>query len=150
MQNGWGWQASLFLVVECHIDSMYRSKNTICHPTPTITIKCAFNQSNQNQGEIKQNNDTHQLPNAISFLISWIALAGFKPLGQVLEQLRMVWHRYRLMLLSSISFLSAWRSSRESLSQRYDCRRIAGPRYCSLFHQYDGQDVEQHAQRMHS
>ena len=28
--------------------------------------------------------------------------------------------------------------------------RVAGPRYTSWFHQYDGQEVEQHAQRMHS
>ena len=26
----------------------------------------------------------------------------------------------------------------------------AGPRYLSVFHQYDGQDVEQHAHKMHS
>jgi len=28
--------------------------------------------------------------------------------------------------------------------------RTAGPRYSSWFHQYDGHEVEQHAQRMHS
>ena len=88
--------------------------------------------------------------NAIVFLISAMALPGFNPLGHVREQLRMVWHLYRLMLLSSISFLSALCSSRESASQRYDCRSTAGPRYSSLFHQYEGQDVEQQAQRMHS
>jgi hypothetical protein len=27
---------------------------------------------------------------------------------------------------------------------------VAGPRYSSWFHQYDGHDVEQHAHRMHS
>ena len=30
------------------------------------------------------------------------------------------------------------------------CMRMAGPRYLSAFHQYEGQDVEQQAQRMHS
>ena len=56
--------------------------------------------------------------NAIVFLISAIALPGFKPFGQVREQFKMVWHRYRLMLLSSISLRSALCSSRESASQR--------------------------------
>jgi hypothetical protein len=37
-------------------------------------------------------------------LISAMANAGFKPFGHVLEQLRMVWHRYKLMLLLSASF----------------------------------------------
>ena len=72
---------------------------------------------------------------AIVFLISAIAFPGFSPLGQVLEQLRIVWHRYKLILLSSIAFLSALCSSRLSASQRYDCMRTAGPRYSSLFHQ---------------
>jgi hypothetical protein len=72
---------------------------------------------------------------AILFLISAIAFAGFNPFGHVLLQFKIVWHRYKLMLLSRASFRSAVRSSRESLSQRYDCRRMAGPRYCSLFHQ---------------
>lgn len=77
-------------------------------------------------------------------------MPGFNPFGHVREQFRMVWHRYRLMLLSSISLRSAVRSSRESASQRYDCRSTAGPRYSSLFHQYEGHEVEQQAQRMHS
>jgi hypothetical protein len=84
------------------------------------------------------------------FLISAIASAGFSPLGHVLEQLRIVWHRYRLMLLLSASWRSAFLSSRESAIQRYDWSRTAGPRYSSWFHQYEGQDVEQQAQRMHS
>lgn len=84
------------------------------------------------------------------FLISAMAFAGFKPLGQVREQLRMVWQRYRLMLLSSAALRCSVCSSRESTIQRYDCSSTAGPRYSSLFHQYDGQDVEQHAHRMHS
>lgn len=84
------------------------------------------------------------------FLISAIAFAGFRPFGHVREQFRIVWHLYKLMLLSKASFLSAFRSSRESASQRYDWRSIAGPRYSLLFHQYDGHDVEQQAQRIHS
>lgn len=88
--------------------------------------------------------------NAIAFLISAIALPGFKPLGHVREQFRMVWHLYSDMLLSSAAFLSALCSSLESASQRYDCSSTAGPRYCSLFHQYEGHEVEQQAQRMHS
>jgi len=79
-----------------------------------------------------------------------MALAGFKPLGHVLEQFKMVWHLYKLMLFSNISFRSALRWSRESTNQRYDASRTAGPRYSLLFHQYDGQEVEQQAQRMHS
>jgi hypothetical protein len=54
------------------------------------------------------------------FLISAIASAGFSPLGHVLEQLRMVWHRYKLMLLLSASWRSDFLSSRESAIQRYD------------------------------
>lgn len=79
-----------------------------------------------------------------------MARPGFKPLGQVRVQLRIVWQRYRLMELLRAALRSALRSSRESASQRYDCSKIAGPRYSSEFHQYDGQDVEQHAHRMHS
>ena len=84
------------------------------------------------------------------FLISWMALPGFSPLGHVREQLRMVWQRYRLIEFSNIILRSAVCSSRESAIQRYDCRSTAGPRYSSEFHQYDGHDVEQHAHRMHS
>lgn len=72
---------------------------------------------------------------AMLFLISAMAKAGFKPLGQVLEQFRMVWHRYKLMLLLSASLRCAVFSSRESLIHRYDWRRTAGPRYSSEFHQ---------------
>jgi hypothetical protein len=84
------------------------------------------------------------------FLISAMANAGFRPLGHVLEQFRMVWQRYRLMLLLRASWRWAVRSSRESAIQRYDCRRTAGPRYSSWFHQYEGHEVEQQAHRMHS
>jgi hypothetical protein len=62
----------------------------------------------------------------------------------------MVWQRYRLIELLSASMRSAVLSSRESASHRYDCSRMAGPRYSSEFHQYEGQDVEQHAHRIHS
>src|SRR2546429_657130 len=54
------------------------------------------------------------------------------------------------MELSRASLRSAFFSSRESTSQRYDCSRTAGPRYSSWFHQYEGHDVEQQAHRMHS
>lgn len=87
---------------------------------------------------------------AISLLMAAMALAGLRPLGQVLEQLRMVWQRYSDMLLLSAALRSALRSSRESLIQRYDWSRTAGPRYSSLFHQYEGHEVLQQAQRMHS
>lgn len=89
-------------------------------------------------------------PRAICFLISAIALPGLRPLGQARVQLRMVWHRYRLIEFSRLALRSALRSSRESANHRYDCSRMAGPRYSSEFHQYEGHDVEQHAQRMHS
>jgi hypothetical protein len=52
------------------------------------------------------------------FLISAIANAGFKPLGHTLEQLRIVWQRYKLMLLFKASFLCSVRSSLLSANQR--------------------------------
>lgn len=55
---------------------------------------------------------------AIVFLISWIAFPGLSPFGQVLLQFMIVWHRYRLMLLSSCAFLSSLCSSLLSTSQR--------------------------------
>jgi hypothetical protein len=63
------------------IRHMYRSKQ----------LSATDNHIAFNQGLllIRKTMDDH-LPNAISFLISWIAFAGFKPFGQVLEQLRMV------------------------------------------------------------
>jgi hypothetical protein len=79
-----------------------------------------------------------------------MARPGFKPFGHVLEQLRMVWQRYTDIELSRAALRSDFFSSRESASHLYDCRRMAGPRYSSEFHQYDGHEVEQHAQRMHS
>ena len=88
--------------------------------------------------------------NAITFLISAIAFPGFNPFGHVLEQFKIVWHRYKLIELSSAAFLSSLCWSRESASHRYDCSSTAGPKYSSWFHQYDGHDVEQQAQRMHS
>lgn len=57
-------------------------------------------------------------PRAICFLISAIALPGFRPLGQARVQLRMVWQRYRLMLFSRFVLRCSLRSSRESASQR--------------------------------
>lgn len=47
---------------------------------------------------------------------------------------------------SSLSFVD---SSRESSIHLYACMRTAGPRYLSAFHQYEGQEVEQHAHKMH-
>jgi hypothetical protein len=38
----------------------------------------------------------------------------------------------------------------ESEIQRKACINTAGPRYLSLFHQYEGHDVEQHAHKIHS
>lgn len=32
----------------------------------------------------------------------------------------------------------------------YACMSTAGPRYLSALHQYEGQEVEQHAHKMHS
>ena len=61
----------------------------------------------------------------------------------------MVWHRYSENGLASISSRLAFCVSRESATQRYACMRTAGPRYWSWFHQYEGHEVEQHAQRMH-
>lgn len=47
-----------------------------------------------------------------------MARPGLRPLGQVRVQLRMVWQRYKLMELLRASLRWAWRSSRESASQR--------------------------------
>ena len=111
-------------------------------------------EKHQNPSSFPNRNLTETRPslydNAITFLISAIAFPGFNPFGQVREQLRMVWHRYKLIELSSIAFRSSFRSSRLSASQRNDCSSTAGPRYSSLFHQYEGQEVEQHAHRIHS
>lgn len=54
------------------------------------------------------------------------------------------------LMLTSFALRSSPFASRESAIHLYACMRTAGPRYSSWFHQYDGQDVEQHAQRMHS
>ena len=40
--------------------------------------------------------------------------------------------------------------TRESAIHLYACISVAGPKYSSWFHQYDGQLVEQHAHRIHS
>jgi len=79
-----------------------------------------------------------------------MARPGLRPFGHVLVQLRIVWHRYRLMALFRSVKRSGLASSRESAIQRYDWSRTAGPRYSSEFHQYDGHAVEQHAHRTHS
>ena len=60
----------------------------------------------------------HNHVKAMLFLISAMARAGFRPLGHVREQLRIVWQRYKLMLLLSASWRSAFFSSRESAIQR--------------------------------
>ena len=65
-------------------------------------------------------NQTAHEAKAMLFLISAMALAGLSPFGHVLEQFKIVWHRYKLMLFSNASFRSAVRWSRESASQRYD------------------------------
>lgn len=43
-----------------------------------------------------------------------MALAGLRPLGHVLLQLRMVWQRYKLMLLFNAALRSSLCRSRES------------------------------------
>jgi hypothetical protein len=55
-----------------------------------------------------------------------MALAGFKPFGQVLVQFIIVWQRYNLKGSSKLSNLSPVASSRESTIQRYDCNKIDG------------------------
>lgn len=57
-----------------------------------------------------------------------------------------MWCSMRNHKPSSLSFVD---SSLESSIHLYACMRTAGPRYLSAFHQYDGQEVEQHAHRMH-
>ncbi len=54
----------------------------------------------------------------IIFLISAIAFAGFRPLGQVLVQFMMVWQRYSLNGSSNSSRRSPVASSRLSMIQR--------------------------------
>src|SRR4051812_19714336 len=72
---------------------------------------------------------------AISFLVSAIALAGLRPLGQTFAQFMIVWQRYRRYGSSSWSSRSPVASSRLSAIQRYAWMRIAGPRNLSEFHQ---------------
>src|SRR5690606_37118293 len=54
----------------------------------------------------------------ISFLISAIASAGFKPFGQVRAQFMIVWQRYSLNGSSRSSRRAPVSSSRESMIQR--------------------------------
>src|SRR5690606_20823880 len=54
----------------------------------------------------------------ISFLISAMARAGFRPLGQVRVQFMMVWQRYSLNGSSRSSRRAPVSSSRESMIQR--------------------------------
>ena len=62
------------------------------------------------------------------------ALPGLRPLGHVLEQFMIVWHRNSLKLSFSASSRSLVFSSRESSTQRYACMRTAGPKYLSDAH----------------
>ena len=86
----------------------------------------------------------------IARFILWIDRPGFRFLGQACVQFIIAWHRYSLYVSSRLFSLSCVISSRESAIHRYACCRIDGPRYLSPCHQYDGHDVEQQAQRMHS
>jgi cystathionine gamma-synthase len=71
----------------------------------------------------------------ISFLISAIAFAGFRPFGQVLVQFMIVWQRYSRNGSSRLSSRSPVARRGCRFSQRYACNSAAGPRYRSLFHQ---------------
>lgn len=121
-----------------------------CDPSPWVALSFPFPFPPFPPHSLHAYTYTYTYAKAILFLISAIARPGFRPLGHVREQFMMVWQRYRLMLLLSASWRSAFFSSRESAIQRYDCSSTAGPRYSSWFHQYDGQDVLQQAHRMHS
>lgn len=79
-----------------------------------------------------------------------IALPGLRFLGQTLAQFMMVLQRYSLYWSSIWAMRSLVDWSLESSTQRYAYSSTAGPKYLSEFHQYEGQAVEQQAQRMHS
>jgi hypothetical protein len=72
-------------------------------PRPRINNKAANNQN---------------LRSTIIFLVSAIALAGFRPFGQVWVQFMIVWQRYRRNGSSSSSRRSPVASSRLSTNQR--------------------------------
>src|SRR5574343_1305881 len=86
----------------------------------------------------------------ISSLILPIAFVGFRPFGQTSTQFMMVWQRNRRYGSSRLSRRSLVAGSRVSAMKRYAASRPAGPTNLSGFHQNDGQEVEQLAQRMHS
>src|SRR5699024_6997703 len=65
---------------------------------------------------------------AMAFLISAMAVAGLRPLGQVRAQFMMVWQRYSLNGSSRSSRRAPVSSSRLSEIQRYAWSRTAGPR----------------------
>lgn len=71
-------------------------------------------------------------------------------LGHVFVQFMIVWQRYNENGSRKRSKRFEVASSRESITQRYACIKAAGPKYLSLFHQYEGHEVEQQAQRIHS
>lgn len=79
-----------------------------------------------------------------------MALPGFNPFGQLMVQFMIVWHRHNLYESLTSFSLSSVSLSLLSIIQRYACISTAGPRYLSPFHQYDGQEVEQHAHKIHS
>src|SRR5471032_2389107 len=79
-----------------------------------------------------------------------MALVGLRPLGHTLTQFMMLWHRNTLKASSRLSKRDCVSVSRLSIRKRYAANKPAGPTNLSGFHQNDGQEVEQQAQRIHS
>src|SRR5690606_39677488 len=79
-----------------------------------------------------------------------IALVGFKPLGHTDTQFMMPLQRNNENGSSRRAKRSCVAESRESMMKRYAFNNAEGPKNLSGFHQNDGHDDEQHAQRIHS
>jgi hypothetical protein len=79
-----------------------------------------------------------------------MARVGFSPFGHTDTQFMMPRQRKTLNGSSSDSRRSAVAESRVSERNRYAWSSPAGPMNLSGFHQKNGQEVEQQAQRIHS
>ena len=79
-----------------------------------------------------------------------IAFVGFRPLGQTDTQFIIPLQRNNENGSSRRDKRSWVAVSRESIIKRYAFNNADGPKNLSGFHQNDGHDVEQHAQRIHS
>src|SRR5471030_2775265 len=92
-----------------------------------------------------------QAPRCSSIDLIWpMALVGFNPFGHTLTQFIMLWQRNTLKASSRSSRRDSVSVSRLSIKKRYAASKPAGRTNLSGFHQNEGHDVEQQAQRIHS